>query len=129
MEINVTALTADDEVRLKQQRAMIERHLAPAAIPKYATAAGKLGLLHALLEANLFSPQQTYPLQCMGVVLGDVEEVIVRTELVDKASGQVLFVSNCIGRSTSRVNRGVPKKAEGLAKSIAGWIAALHHGG
>jgi len=72
MEINVTALTADDEVRLKQQRAMIERHLAPAAIPKYATAAGKLGLLHALIEANLFSPQQTYPLQCMGVVLGDV---------------------------------------------------------
>lgn len=64
----------------------------------------------------------------MGVLLSAVEEVIVRTELVDKSSGKVLAVANCIGRSKTRVNRGVDKKAEGLAKSVAQWIAYLHHG-
>lgn len=64
----------------------------------------------------------------MAVVTSGVEEVVVRTELVDKTSGKVLAVSNCIGRSTSRINRGVPKKATGLAKSIAGWISQLYHG-
>jgi len=64
----------------------------------------------------------------MGVLLSAVEEVIVRTSLADKSSGKVLAVGNCIGRSTTRVNRGVPKKAEGLAKSVAEWIAYLHHG-
>lgn len=64
----------------------------------------------------------------MGVLLSAVEEVIVRAELVDKSSGKVLAVANCIGRSTTRVNRGVRKKAEGLAKSVAEWVAYLHHG-
>ena len=64
----------------------------------------------------------------MGVLLSAVEEVIVRTELVDKSSGKVLAVGNCIGRSKTRVNRGVRKKAEGLAKSIVEWIVALRDG-
>ena len=64
----------------------------------------------------------------MSMVLGPLEEVVVRTELVDKDTGKVLAVANCLGRSTTRINRGVKKKAQGLAKSIAGWIADMHHG-
>jgi len=58
----------------------------------------------------------------LGIALGPVEEVVARVELVDAQTGQVLGVANCIGRTTARVNSGVGKKAEGLAKAIVGWI-------
>ena len=60
----------------------------------------------------------------VGVVLGPIEEVLVRVELIDKSTGRVLGEANCLGRTTERVNIGVEKKAEGLAKAIADWIAA-----
>ncbi|MCE5326952.1 MAG: hypothetical protein LLG01_11120 [Planctomycetaceae bacterium] len=63
----------------------------------------------------------------LAVITSAVEEVVVRTELVDKESGRVLATANCIGRSTTRVNRGIDKKAEGLAKAVAKWIAKLQH--
>lgn len=58
----------------------------------------------------------------LGMVLGPLEEIICRTELVDKDTGKVIGVANCIGRTTERVNKGVAKKAEGLAKAWANWI-------
>jgi hypothetical protein len=58
------------------------------------------------------------------VVLGEIEEVIARVELVDVSSGAVLGTAICVGRSTDRVNIGVEKKADGLAKAITAWIAA-----
>ncbi len=61
-----------DLSQLAKQRAVVERYLSSASREKYQTAAGKLGLLRALLEANKFKREQTYELQCMGVVFGDV---------------------------------------------------------
>ena len=61
-----------------------------------------------------------------GVVLGDFEEVVARVELVDKNTGEVLGVANCIGRSNDSVNRGLRKKADGLAEAIAIWIDASY---
>jgi len=58
----------------------------------------------------------------LGFAMGPLEEVIVRTEMVDKDSGKVLGVANCIGRTKERVNAGVKKKAEGLAKGLVAWI-------
>ena len=58
-----------------------------------------------------------------GLAFGDFEEVIARVELVDKDTGRTVGTANCIGRTTESVNRGVEKKAEGLAKAIVGWIA------
>jgi hypothetical protein len=58
-----------------------------------------------------------------GVVLGDIEQVVTRVELVDQGSQQVLGQAICVGLSTDRVNMGVEKKAEGLAKAIVQWIA------
>jgi hypothetical protein len=55
-------------------------------------------------------------------VFGPFEEVVARVELVDKASGSVLGVANCVGRSDTSYNKGPAKKAEGLAKAIASWI-------
>ena len=62
----------------------------------------------------------------VGSVLGPLEEVVARIELVDKASGKVLGVANCIGRTNETVNQGVQKKAQGLARAIVAWIDARY---
>ncbi len=59
----------------------------------------------------------------LGKVIGPIEEVVARTELVDKDSGKVIATGNCVGRTTTRVNLGADKKGQGLAKAIASWIA------
>jgi len=61
-----------------------------------------------------------------GQAFGPLEEVIARIELVDKDSGNVLGVANCVGRTKESVNMGVRAKAEGLAKAIVGWIDKLY---
>jgi hypothetical protein len=62
----------------------------------------------------------------LGKAFGPLEEVIVRTRMVDQATGQTLGIAHCIGRTTNRVNLGVDKKADGLAKAFAEWIKARH---
>jgi len=59
----------------------------------------------------------------MGLAFGDFEEVLARVEFVDKASNKVLGVYDCVGRTTESVNRGVEKKAEGLAKAMVAVIS------
>ena len=67
-----SALTDGDLKRLEEQRAVVTRYLDEDGLEKYETAPGKLGTLRALLTAKVFSPEQTYELQSMGIVLGDV---------------------------------------------------------
>lgn len=62
----------------------------------------------------------------LGVAVGPLEQVVVRAELVDKDTGQVLGTANCIGRTTERVNLGVAKKADGLAKAFISWIESRY---
>mgnify|MGYP006969413584 CR=1 FL=1 len=61
-----------------------------------------------------------------GLVLGDFEEVIMRAELVDAQTGDVLGRANLIGRSDDSVNRGIRKKAQGAARALAAWIDAYY---
>ena len=68
----LSPLTDADQQRLSEQRAVVTRYLDGDGLTKYETAAGKLGTLRALLAANVFRSDQTYELQSMGVVLGDV---------------------------------------------------------
>lgn len=69
----ITAPSAADLEQLGKQRAVVERYLADEdSRKKYTTPAGKLGLLRALLDQKVFKPTETYELQCMGIVLGDV---------------------------------------------------------
>jgi hypothetical protein len=62
----------------------------------------------------------------LGVAIGPLEEVVARCRMVDQSSGRVLGTANCVGRTTNRVNIGVQKKAEGLAKSIISWIRSVY---
>ena len=70
----VTLPSSTDLERLAAQRLVVERYLADDddSRTKYKKPAGKLGLLRAMLEKNVFKPTQTYELQCMGIVFGDV---------------------------------------------------------
>src|SRR5687767_7972417 len=67
-------LSPSDRSQLATQRAVVERYLGndPQNLESYSTAAGKLNLLRAIIDARLFGPTHTYELQCMGVVFGDV---------------------------------------------------------
>ena len=93
----------------------------PAMLAKYKVAGGPGGKT-LLIRGRVLHYEGS---GAVGVVTSPVEEVVVRTELVDKASGRVLATANCVGRSTTRLNRGVDKKAAGLAKAVAKWIAKL----
>ena len=68
----VSTPTDTDLKRLAEQRTVVTRYLDDAGLQKFQTPAGKLGTLRALLEAKTFRSDQTYELQCMGIVLGDV---------------------------------------------------------
>ena len=68
----VTSPSEADRGRLDDQRAVVEKYLADdSSRAKYKTAAGKLGTIRAILDGNVFNPNQTYELQCLGIVLGD----------------------------------------------------------
>lgn len=60
-------------------------------------------------------------------LFGPFEEVVARIELVDKDTGTVLGVADCVGRSTQTVNQGIEKKSAGLAKGIVDWIKQHQH--
>ena len=91
MEQTVTPLSPADEAPLAAQRAVCEAYLGnDASRANYATPAGKLGLIRALLAHDVFRPEQTYELQCLGVVLGDAlaQELGLRWVMVDDESGR-----------------------------------------
>ena len=67
----ISELTESDLERLEKQRAVVTQYLDDDSLAKYRTVPGKLGTLEALLAAEVFSPEQTYELQSMGIVFGD----------------------------------------------------------
>lgn len=67
-----SSLDEDDLKRLDEQRAVVTQYLTEESKPNFETAPGKLGTLRVLLDAEVFKPDQTYELQSMGIVFGDV---------------------------------------------------------
>lgn len=64
--------TEADRERLRTQRSVIEALIRDEdSRLKYQTPAGKVGLIRAILQKDIFTPTQTYELQCLGIVLGD----------------------------------------------------------
>lgn len=69
----LSPLNAQDIAALNAQRQLIQHYQSTRdLLEKYPTVAGKLGTLRSLLDVRQFQPEQTYELQAMGVVLGDV---------------------------------------------------------
>jgi len=72
-EQKISALNESDQKRLREQRAVVEKYLGNEdSKEKYKTAAGKLGTIRAIVQGDVFKPDQKYELQCLGIVLGDV---------------------------------------------------------
>jgi len=91
LEQKVTALTDEDQQRLTEQRAVVERYLKNEdSRNKYQTPAGKLGTIRAILQADVFKSTQTYELQCLGIVLGDtfVQELGMEWVMVEDEYGR-----------------------------------------
>jgi hypothetical protein len=90
-EQKITALTEADQQRLRDQRAVVEEYLGNEdSRQKYRTAAGKLGTIRAVLQSGIFKREQTYELQCLGIVLGDafVQELGMEWIMVEDEHGR-----------------------------------------
>ena len=135
-EQKITALTAADTQRLTDQRAVIEAFLGNEdSKRKYHAAAGKLGTIRAILQADKFKPDQTYQLQCLGIVLGDVfvQELTMEWVMVEDESGRhpavrmpgttiILFPQTMISK---RVQRGEKVDVFDLFNRIAEDVELL----
>ncbi len=58
----------------------------------------------------------------VDTAIGPLEEVIVRTKLIDTESGQVLTEANLIGRATSTTSGGSRNLSEGAGKAFKKWL-------
>jgi hypothetical protein len=54
--------------------------------------------------------------------IGPLEEVVVRTKLIDAQSGVVVAAANLIGRSKSTSSSGAKHLSVGVGKALAEWL-------
>lgn len=91
LDQRILPLSSTDIAAQAKQRAVVERFLSKEDLrDKYPTAAGKLGTLRELLRTKVFSAKQTYELQSMGIVLGDVfvQDMGFKWVIVQDAQGR-----------------------------------------
>jgi hypothetical protein len=136
----ITALTEADQQRLRDQRAVVKNLIADeSSRQNYQTAAGKLGVIRAILQSGTFKPDQTYKLQCLGVVLGDafVQELNMEWVMVETNQGRdpavrlpgttiILFPLTMISK---RMERGEKIDVFDLFNGIAANVEEIHRRG
>ncbi len=135
MEQVVSPLTASDEKRLNEQRAVVAQLISDVSRKNYGTAAGKLGALRMILENKIFKKEDTYQLQCMGIVLGDafVQDMGFSWVMVEDENGRdpaikypntsiILFPLTMISK---RVERGESVDVFDLYNGIAANVEKM----
>jgi hypothetical protein len=139
-EQKITSLTEADQKRLADQRAIIEKLLEDEDSKRnYKTAAGKLGTIRAVLQAGVFKREQTYELQCLGIVLGDafVQELGMEWIMVEDDYGRdpavrmpntsiILYPLTMVSK---RVERGEQVDVFDLFNGIAAQVEDLQKKG
>lgn len=130
-EQKITALSEDDQKRLRDQRAVVAKHFTDEDWKRnYQTPAGKLGMIRALLAAKVFDPKQTYELQCLGIVLGDVfvQEMKVEWVMVEDESGRDPAVSlpgtSIIAYPLTMISKRVERGEKVDVFDMFNWVAA-----
>ena len=78
---------------------------------------GGRNVLQIFGELTMYDPGTT-----TDKIVGPMEEAICQVKLVDKSSGKVLGLANCISRAKSSIVKGPEELAEGMGKAIAEWI-------
>ena len=136
----ITALTGDDEKQLQDQRAVIEKFLPDdGSRQNYKKAAGKLGIIRAILDRKLIKPTQTYELQCLGIVLGDafVQDLKMEWVMVEDEHGRdpavrlpktsiILFPLTMISK---RIERGEKVDVFDLFNGVAAEVEEMQRQG
>jgi hypothetical protein len=59
----------------------------------------------------------------VGSIVSPLDQVIVRAEMVDQQTGEILGRANLVGRTTSRTRRGPSIVAEGYARACVQWFS------
>jgi hypothetical protein len=136
----VTTLTEADQKRLQDQRAVIEKFLPDdSSRQNYKKVAGKLGIIRAILDRNLFKPAQTYELQSLGIVLGDafVQDLKMEWVMVEDEHGRdpavrlpgtniILFPLTMISK---RIERGEKVEVFDLFNGVAAKVKEIQRRG
>lgn len=89
----ISQLSPAEERVLAENRAFVEALVPDEAINgAYATPAGKLNVLHAVLGTGFFAPRKKQELDAIGVVLGDafVQELGMEWVVAEDSSGRDL---------------------------------------
>ena len=138
----ISELNNDFRDRLDAQRAVVRVHLGndPENLRKFDSAAGKLGTIRAILDADTYSADDTYELQCLGIVLGDafvqdmgMQWVIVTDEygtdpaLRDPNSRSILIYP--LTMISKRIERGEQVDVFDLFNGIAAEIEQMRADG
>lgn len=140
LEQKVTALNEADQKLLHDRRAVVERYLVNEdSKQKYKTAAGKLGTIRAILQGGVFRPDQTYELQCLGIVLGDalVQDMGLEWIMVEDEYGRdpavrmpkttiILYPMTMISK---RIERGETVDVFELFNGVAAQVEELQRQG
>ena len=136
----ITSLTESDQNRLRDQRAVIEKCLPDdSSRQNYKKAAGKLGIIRAILDRNLYKPTRTYELQCLGIILGDafVQELKMEWVMVEDEHSRdpavrlpktsiILFPLTMISK---RVERGEEVDVFDLFNGVAAKVEQMQRQG
>ncbi|MFP4054774.1 MAG: hypothetical protein ACLFV7_13005 [Phycisphaerae bacterium] len=59
----------------------------------------------------------------VDTIVSPMGQVVVRAEMVDKGSGEVLATANLVGRIQSRLRQGPEMVAEGYARAVVKWLS------
>jgi uncharacterized protein DUF3806 len=83
-------LEAEERVWIEEARAWVKHHFSDEAESRYATLAGKLGVIAAILENGWVKPTDTWKLQSLGIALGDAlaQKLMLDWVTVDDSYGR-----------------------------------------
>ncbi len=113
----VESLTAAPGLNMPSEvPAMVRQYFNEAAMKRGLTGSGTPALRLA---------GEIIHFESVGVVdtaIGPLEEVIVRTRLMDADGGQVLTEANLIGRAKSTTAGGAKNLSEGAGKALSKWL-------
>jgi hypothetical protein len=128
-------LSSNDAVRLEQQRAVVATAAQRHGLGTLTRTTSDLPVLQKLIDDRVFKKSQTYELQCLGVVLGDVlsSELPLRWVMVTDELGtdptlrfkQTTIQVNVLTMISKRIEKDQPVDVAQLFRITREQVAQL----
>ena len=135
MDDKVEPLSGEDAQRLDEQRAWVRDHYNSEARHKFETVDGKLRLIDIILKERWITPDETWKLQSLGVVLGDA---LVQSQgfiwvMIEDEYGRDPAISvpgttiklHCLTMISKRVEDGEAFEVHDLFNTLCEWVLEL----